>query len=48
MTYQIQAAISTRSIDSYQIELCNSFILDTRADSYVCNNREKFLIYTVT
>ena len=45
MAYQIQA--STRPVNSYQMELRNSFILDIRADGHVYNNREKFLTYTI-
>ena len=45
MTHQIR--VSTRPVDSYQMELRHSFILDIGADGHVCNNREKFLTYTV-
>ena len=47
MTYYIRAItiILTRSIELYQMEFCNSFILDTEADGYICNNRVKFLTY---
>jgi hypothetical protein len=43
MARHVTAAMSTRSVDSYQMELCNSFILDTGADGHVCNNRDRFI-----
>ena len=47
MTHTLQAAFQTKSVNEYKYELCDSFILDTGATGHVCNNRSRFVQFTL-